>query len=262
MFAYPSTLYDGRRINGHALRHFSHLNSRRSEKSFYTFSLGLSSFSFYYYYFFFSFISVLAVPLERKRTGARIMGKGGTTLGFYSWGIKYEQSVRQGQAVLFIWESVQNSGEERRQSVLEASSRSLSLLSFCYFSFSLLFVLLLIRTPYSYCVYKSLLARVCTQWCPICTCEYNNYINESIARGWGWGGVSRGQQFYPFHTFVTNNERLHATRRKPKRNPTPSWRSHAKLYIYYQKQRAKFTFAECRNRDECWGQTTSCPCVT
>lgn len=79
-------------------------------------------------------------------------------------------------------------GEERRQSTFLVASFTLTVTlsspssSFLFFIFFLFIrVFLLIRTPciafinhsWHACVYNSVL----------CTCEYNNYINESISRG-------------------------------------------------------------------------------
>jgi len=145
---------------------------------------------FFFLAFFWLLMSRSHVSLERKRTGARIMEREGTTLGFYSWGIKYEQSVREVKPYLLF----ENQCRVRERNDDNRHSRSLfqspiifsfSSLFFPFFSLSCVFVL--IRTPciafinhsWHACVYNGVL----------CTCEYNNYINESIA-----GRVSRGQQ--------------------------------------------------------------------
>lgn len=94
---------------------------------------------FLFFYLSFGFTSGSHVSLERKRTGARIMGREGTTLGFYSWGIKYEQSVREVKPYLLF----ENQCRIRERNDDNRHSRSLfhSPLPFPFFlsSFSFLF---------------------------------------------------------------------------------------------------------------------------
>lgn len=134
---------------------------------------------------------VLTLSLERKRTGARIMGREGTTLGFYSWGIKYEQSVREVKPYLLFENQcrIRERNDDNRHSrqplpvtvtfsFPPPSSSFLSLFSCVSFD-SHAVCIAFINHSWHACVYNGVL----------CTCEYNNYINESIA-----GRVSRGQQ--------------------------------------------------------------------
>lgn len=186
------------------------------------------------------------------------MGREGTTLGFYSWGIKYEQPVAWGQAVPFIWESVQNSGEERRQSTSLIAPLSHLPLPFPFLSFFFTFfpffrVFLLIRTPciafinhpWHTCVYNGVL----------CTCEYNNYINESIA-----GRVSRGQQLDKQFSRDKSLKIIHTTSDGNQGGiqcATLLAINHTRMYVHIcmpKKQTThEPTFAESRNRDECSG---------
>lgn len=152
----------------------SRFNSRRSEKR--------PVLVFFFIFFFFSHrvpFFFFYVLLERKRTEARIMGREGTTLGFYSWGIKYEQSVREVKPY-FLFE---NQCRIRERNDDNWHSRSL-FQSHRYFSVTFFFFFFWFARRVSYCVYKSLLA--CVYNGVLCTCEYNNHINESIAASSSW----------------------------------------------------------------------------
>lgn len=158
--------------SGQALRHFSRFHSRRSRKK--VPALFCWSFLRFLYSFPPLFLSVshlvLTLSSERERTGARIMGWEGTTLGFYSWGIKYEQSVREVKPYLLFENQcrIRERNDDNRHSrqPLPVTVTFLLSTSFLFFSLSF-FVCLFWFARRMYCVYKSLLARVCIQWCPM-----------------------------------------------------------------------------------------------
>lgn len=149
---------------------------------------------FLVFLFSFLFLSHISRIVGAKANGDADYGRReGTTLGFYSWGIKYEQSVREVKPYLLFENQcrIRERNDDNRHSRSLFQSHRYLFLSFRLLSFSFFFlfrVLLLIRTP---CI-----AFINHSWhaCVYNIVSYvhvncNNYINESIA-----GRVSRGQQ--------------------------------------------------------------------
>lgn len=131
------------------------------------FSCFLILFSFFWFHIWFSRI------VRAKANGGADYGKGRDHPRLLFLRNKIRVVGAWGQAIPFIWESVQNSRERNDDN---RHSRSLFLahrylfLSFFLALFSLFpfsFSCISFDSHAMYCVYKSLLARVCIQWCPM-----------------------------------------------------------------------------------------------